>query len=177
MQKEITTLAPSSMKVKIVAPPERKYSVWIGGVSLVLLANNAESKLTPTRSSPLPVHLGLLVYLPADVDRQERVRRSRPYHRAQEVFLSVSQRCLARYNSVLLFPACPRHKPLAPFSLFRETFFNPSYVCVCDWGLVNAKRDDIISIQTSRRLFPSFPSVDQDSSAKSDVDDLYFGQD
>ncbi len=26
MQKEITTLAPSSMKVKIVAPPERKYS-------------------------------------------------------------------------------------------------------------------------------------------------------
>lgn len=26
MQKEITALAPSSMKVKIVAPPERKYS-------------------------------------------------------------------------------------------------------------------------------------------------------
>lgn len=31
MQKEITALAPSSMKVKIVSPPERKYSVWIGG--------------------------------------------------------------------------------------------------------------------------------------------------
>ncbi|XP_052713404.1 actin-2-like [Crassostrea angulata] len=31
MQKEITTLTPSSMKVKIIAPPERKYSVWIGG--------------------------------------------------------------------------------------------------------------------------------------------------
>jgi actin len=31
MQKELTALAPSSMKVKIVAPPERKYSVWIGG--------------------------------------------------------------------------------------------------------------------------------------------------
>ncbi|KAE9577328.1 actin [Colletotrichum fructicola] len=30
MQKEITSLAPSSMKVKIIAPPERKYSVWIG---------------------------------------------------------------------------------------------------------------------------------------------------
>ena len=28
MQKEMTGLAPSSMKVKIVAPPERKYSVW-----------------------------------------------------------------------------------------------------------------------------------------------------
>jgi len=30
MTKDITQLAPSSMKVKIVAPPERKYSVWIG---------------------------------------------------------------------------------------------------------------------------------------------------
>merc|ERR1712046_478211 len=31
MQKEITALAPSTMKVKIISPPERKYSVWIGG--------------------------------------------------------------------------------------------------------------------------------------------------
>ncbi|KAK7085457.1 hypothetical protein SK128_021433 [Halocaridina rubra] len=31
MQKEITSLAPSTIKVKIIAPPERKYSVWIGG--------------------------------------------------------------------------------------------------------------------------------------------------
>merc|ERR1712198_568847 len=31
MQKEITALAPSTMKIKIIAPPERKYSVWIGG--------------------------------------------------------------------------------------------------------------------------------------------------
>jgi actin, other eukaryote len=30
MSKEITTLTPSSMKIKVVAPPERKYSVWIG---------------------------------------------------------------------------------------------------------------------------------------------------
>ncbi|CAF1337260.1 unnamed protein product, partial [Rotaria magnacalcarata] len=30
MQKEITSLAPSTMKIKIIAPPERKYSVWIG---------------------------------------------------------------------------------------------------------------------------------------------------
>ncbi|CAF4654055.1 unnamed protein product, partial [Rotaria magnacalcarata] len=26
MQKEITSLAPSTMKIKIIAPPERKYS-------------------------------------------------------------------------------------------------------------------------------------------------------
>src|SRR3954453_15064655 len=31
MQKELTALAPSTMKIKIIAPPERKYSVWIGG--------------------------------------------------------------------------------------------------------------------------------------------------
>jgi actin len=37
MQKELTALAPSSMKVKIVAPPERKYSVWIGGSILASL--------------------------------------------------------------------------------------------------------------------------------------------
>src|SRR5208282_2033034 len=38
MQREITALAPSSMKVKIVAPPERKYSVWIGGSILASLS-------------------------------------------------------------------------------------------------------------------------------------------
>jgi len=38
MTKELTTLAPSTMKVKIVAPPERKYSVWIGGSILSALS-------------------------------------------------------------------------------------------------------------------------------------------
>ncbi|KAF5700271.1 actin beta gamma 1 [Fusarium mundagurra] len=38
MQKELTALAPSSMKVKIIAPPERKYSVWIGGSILASLS-------------------------------------------------------------------------------------------------------------------------------------------
>ncbi|KAL4579791.1 hypothetical protein LXL04_015957 [Taraxacum kok-saghyz] len=31
MTKEVTALAPSSMKVKVFAPPERVYSAWIGG--------------------------------------------------------------------------------------------------------------------------------------------------
>merc|ERR1719219_1017000 len=38
MQKEITELAPQTMKVKIIAPPERKYSVWIGGSILASLS-------------------------------------------------------------------------------------------------------------------------------------------
>jgi len=36
--KEITNLAPNSMKIKVVAPPERKYSVWIGGSILASLS-------------------------------------------------------------------------------------------------------------------------------------------
>ncbi|XP_072043421.1 actin, cytoplasmic 1-like [Amphiura filiformis] len=38
LQKEITALAPSTMKIKTVAPPERKYSVWIGGSILASLS-------------------------------------------------------------------------------------------------------------------------------------------
>ena len=30
MTKEITALTPPTMKIKVIAPPERKYSVWIG---------------------------------------------------------------------------------------------------------------------------------------------------
>ncbi|KAJ7618430.1 actin family [Roridomyces roridus] len=37
LQKEVTALSPAGMKVKIVAPSERKYSVWIGGSILASL--------------------------------------------------------------------------------------------------------------------------------------------
>ena len=39
MQKEISALAPSMAKIKIIAPPERKYSVWIGGSILASLSS------------------------------------------------------------------------------------------------------------------------------------------
>jgi actin-related protein len=38
MQKEIIGLTPNTMKIKIIAPPERKYSVWIGGSILASLS-------------------------------------------------------------------------------------------------------------------------------------------
>jgi actin beta/gamma 1 len=38
VQKEIKALAPDSMQIKIIAPPERKYSVWIGGSILSSLS-------------------------------------------------------------------------------------------------------------------------------------------
>ena len=37
MQKDIANLAASSVHVKVIAPPERKYSVWIGGSILTSL--------------------------------------------------------------------------------------------------------------------------------------------
>ncbi|KAK3102023.1 hypothetical protein FSP39_008200 [Pinctada imbricata] len=38
MKKELEGLCPRSMKVRIVAPPERQYSVWIGGSFLASLS-------------------------------------------------------------------------------------------------------------------------------------------
>jgi hypothetical protein len=59
MQKEITSLSPSSMKVKIVAPPERKYSVWIGGSILASLSTFQQmwiSKQEYDEAGPAIVH-------------------------------------------------------------------------------------------------------------------------
>ena len=42
MTKELTAIAPASMKINIVAPPERKYSVWIGGSILASLTSFQE---------------------------------------------------------------------------------------------------------------------------------------
>ena len=38
IQRELMDLTPSYMKVKVVAPPERKHSVWIGGSILTSLS-------------------------------------------------------------------------------------------------------------------------------------------
>jgi len=46
MQKEITILAPSTIKIKIIAPPERKYSVWIGGSILSSLSTFQQMWIT-----------------------------------------------------------------------------------------------------------------------------------
>ena len=31
LKKELDAIIPNSMKTKVIAPPERKYSAWIGG--------------------------------------------------------------------------------------------------------------------------------------------------
>jgi len=59
LTKEITALAPSTMKIKVVAPPERKYSVWIGGSILASLSTFQQmwiSKGEYDESGPSIVH-------------------------------------------------------------------------------------------------------------------------
>jgi len=59
MNKELVALAPPSMKIKIVAPPERKYSVWIGGSILSSLSTFQQMWITKAEydeSGPSIVH-------------------------------------------------------------------------------------------------------------------------
>ncbi|GJQ13994.1 hypothetical protein GpartN1_g5785.t1 [Galdieria partita] len=46
IQRELQAIAPTSMKVKISAPPERKYSVWIGGSILSSLSTFQQMWIT-----------------------------------------------------------------------------------------------------------------------------------
>ncbi|KAH9258157.1 hypothetical protein BASA81_003735 [Batrachochytrium salamandrivorans] len=63
LNKEMVALVPNTMKVKVVAPPERKYSVWIGGSILASLSTFQQ------------------MWIPS------RVRRVRPRHRSPQVLL------------------------------------------------------------------------------------------
>merc|ERR1712184_219245 len=76
MQKEITALAPSTIKIKIIAPPEEVLRL--------------DRRLHPV----FPLHL------PADVDLQAGVRRVRPLHCPPQVLLSI---CLVLWkkNNIL----------------------------------------------------------------------------
>ena len=59
MQKEMTSLGPSSMRMKIIAPPERKISTWIGGSILASLSTFQQmwiSKQEYDESGPSIVH-------------------------------------------------------------------------------------------------------------------------
>jgi len=59
VKKEMEALAPNSMTIKIVAPPERKYSVWIGGSILASLSTFEDMWITKAEydeSGPSIVH-------------------------------------------------------------------------------------------------------------------------
>jgi actin-related protein len=59
LNKELTAIAPAAIKVKVVAPPERKYSVWIGGSILSSLSTFQQMWITKEEyddSGPSIVH-------------------------------------------------------------------------------------------------------------------------
>lgn len=61
MQRELTSLAPSTMKIKIIAPPERRFSVWIGGSILASVSSFVDQRMWITKeeydaSGPSIVH-------------------------------------------------------------------------------------------------------------------------
>jgi actin beta/gamma 1 len=59
LTKEMVALAPATMEIKVVAPPERKYSVWIGGSILASLSTFQQmwiSKEEYDESGPSIVH-------------------------------------------------------------------------------------------------------------------------
>jgi actin-related protein len=59
LSSELTALAPSAMKIKVAAPPERKYSVWMGGsilASLTTFQNMWISKQEYEDAGPTIVH-------------------------------------------------------------------------------------------------------------------------
>ena len=58
-QNEITALAPPTTKVKVIAPPERKYSAWIGGSVLASMPGFKKTLVTKqeyNESGPSVVH-------------------------------------------------------------------------------------------------------------------------
>jgi len=59
LNKELVSMAPSSMKIKVVAPAERKFSVWIGGSILSSLSTFQSMWITKAEfeeSGPAIVH-------------------------------------------------------------------------------------------------------------------------
>jgi len=59
VSKEVTALAPSTIKVKVVAPAERRFSVWIGGSILSCLSSFQTMWITKAEfdeSGPAIVH-------------------------------------------------------------------------------------------------------------------------
>lgn len=128
MQKEITALAPSTMKIKVgdgdhptPNPPFGGVtSGCFGGPDLALTAP-ALTDHRPARAEVLGVdrrlHPGVPLHLPADVDQQTRVRRGRALHRPPKVLLSALPRAWAgapRSSSTPLLLPIP-HCAIKPF--------------------------------------------------------------
>lgn len=88
MSKEMKALAPSSMEIKVVAPPERMYSVWKGG-SILASTPRPEVRFIMLSFSLL-VYITHLIYgfhILVDVDNKGRLRGVGCKDCSQEVLL------------------------------------------------------------------------------------------
>jgi actin-related protein len=59
LTKEIKAVAPETMTVKIIAPPDRKYSAWIGGSILASLSTFQQMRISKQEydeSGPSIIH-------------------------------------------------------------------------------------------------------------------------
>jgi hypothetical protein len=119
MQKEITALAPSSMKVKIIAPPERKYSVWIGGSILASLSTFQQMWICKfSQILFVQLHTNIL-------SSQARVRRERSFNCSPQVLL----KCLT--------PSQLRHRTISILDLLN-CFCLATFVHIVLIGLSNS---------------------------------------
>ncbi|CAA6673442.1 unnamed protein product [Spirodela intermedia] len=104
MSKEITALAPSSMKIKVVAPPERKYSVWIGGSILASLSTFQQmwiSKAEYDESGPAIVHRS------ASEERERKKEKRESWLKGGEGW-GTTPRSLVSLSLSLYLPAPPQ---------------------------------------------------------------------
>jgi len=107
LTKEMTALAPASIRVKIVAPPERKYSVWIGGSILSSLSTFQEM-----------------------LDHERRIRRKWPRHCAQKMLLR--NLCF-----IAFYVSCGVVFFLGDCFALKHFFFKTADFFVCDAQLLS----------------------------------------
>ena len=104
MQKEITALAPSTIKIKIIAPPERKVRPLIQALftSFHFHDSNHFSLLISVLCLDWWLDSCISVHLPTNVDFKTRVRRVRPRNCPQKVLLSGVLRMNIKYSLLSL---------------------------------------------------------------------------
>lgn len=104
MQKEIIVLTPSTMKIKIIVPPEQKYSVWIGGSILASL------------------------HLPADVGQPAPLRWGGALHGPQEMLPSQN-----RFSGDVLEPALLPVTSVKICKSWTKIFYIFGILNLCTW--------------------------------------------
>jgi hypothetical protein len=91
MQSEMSSLSPVSVKAKVVAPPERRHSAWLGGAILSSLAAFQQvCYITAVCHRSAVISPQSLSLSAIDVDQQGRVRRDWPADCKQEMLLNAT---------------------------------------------------------------------------------------